>query len=83
MRGMEAINQQFPMFSPIATTNNYKSESIPLKVVDRKSHQLKEQHFFNNTATLVGLSSNLLLGTEFDEANADICEDDIAKPLVT
>lgn len=76
------MNQQFPMFSPKATTNNYKSESIPLKVVDRKSHQFKEQHFFNNTATLVGLSSNLLLGTEFDEANADICEDDIAKPIV-
>jgi hypothetical protein len=30
------------MFSPKATTNNYKSESIPLKVVDRKSHQFKE-----------------------------------------
>jgi len=31
----------------------------------------------------VGLSSNLLLGTEFDETNVDNCEDEIAKPIVT
>ncbi len=70
-----------PIFSPKAATNfNYMSESsIPIKVVGKKNNY-KDQYFFNQTATLVGLSSNLL-GTEFDEANMDICEDDIAKPI--